>query len=60
MNKVAIRWVIVGVHGLYTGQWHTRREAIWNHCKDTGKGWIECRINGDRAIKARISYTKPK
>jgi len=29
-----IRWVIIGKHGLYTGQWLTRRGAIYGHVKE--------------------------
>lgn len=52
------RWVIIGRCGLYIGQWLRRRDAIYYHCKDKGENWIECKKNGDKAIKATIIYKK--
>lgn len=56
MKKKVKRWVIVGVHGLYTGQWIKRKEAIEQHCEDLGKTWDYCKKKGDKAIKAEITY----
>jgi hypothetical protein len=58
--KTDIRWVIVGVHGLYTGQWFTRKEAIFHHCRDLNKSWEYCKKKGDRTVKATITYKQPK
>ena len=53
--RSAVRWAIVGVHGLYEGQWQRRRDAIQTHTRDLGKTWDECRNKGDRAIKVTIT-----
>lgn len=58
MKKSVTRWVIIGVHGLYVGQWLRKRDAIYNHCSDLGMGWMKCRKKGDRVIKAVITYKK--
>lgn len=55
----AERWVIVGRHGLYVGQWLTRREAVADHIKALGKSWAEARAVGDQAVKAFIQWTEP-
>lgn len=57
--KKEIRWVIVGNCGLYTGQWLTRKRAIEVHTWELGKTWAECQKNGDRAVKAEISWEAP-
>jgi len=49
-------WAIVGVHGLYTGWWFTRHQAIIHHCNDLGISWTYARKKGDRAIKVKIIY----
>ena len=57
-------WGICGADGvLYTGTWHTRKEAIDAHVmalfgtlEDRGKSWEKCRAKGDRATKLRIIY----
>lgn len=57
MKRKAVRWVIIGRFGLYTGQYLLRKDAIRNHCNDLGKDWDYCKKKGDRAIKATITYT---
>ena len=52
----AIRWVIVGCHGLYTGQWLTRKDAISTHCEEKGHEWARCKRHGDRAVKALVRW----
>ena len=54
--RSAVRWAIVGVHGLYAGQWPRRRDAIQTHPRDLGKTWDECRNKGDSAIKVTITW----
>lgn len=49
-------WAICGVYGLYTGWWFTRKNAIHQHCEETGKTWKECRKRGDRAVKVEIHF----
>ena len=67
-QKSEIRWVIVGKHGLYVGQWLTRKDAIYDHVRALYgfnyflhdaimKQWKECRAKGDRAIKATVVYS---
>lgn len=69
-TKSTIRWVIVGNCGLYTGQYLTRRDAINDHCRakyiigspfypTVDVAWQTCKDNGDRAIKATISWETP-
>jgi hypothetical protein len=69
-TKTDTRWFIVGVHGLYIGQWLTRKSAIEGHCLDYIWGhettpatpfeleteWKRCRADGDRAVKVKITY----
>jgi hypothetical protein len=55
-KKEETRWVIIGIHGLYVGQWLTRKAAIHDHCCDKGKTWEYCKKNGDRVVKAKISW----
>lgn len=50
------RWAIVGVHGLYTGQWLTRRDAIEAHTEALGVTWAYCRKKGDRAVPIQIRW----
>ena len=52
----AARWAIAGVHGLYTGQWLTRSEAIDAHVQALGRSWTYCRKKGDRAVKVQIRW----
>ena len=62
MNKAKSKgWAIVFVSDLdrearyiYTGWWLTRREAIRDHVRDTGKPWQYHRSKGDRAVKIEI------
>ena len=59
----AERWVIVydqgkRGRGLYIGQWLTRACAIAAHTSENGKTWRECRRDGDRAVKATITWTR--
>ena len=35
---IETRWCICGVHGLYIGQWHTKKEAISSHISDIDAG----------------------
>ena len=77
-TRTKTRWVIVGMHGLYTGQWLTRKDAIREHCEAKGvptrlngevngfkvcetdeeraQAWTYWRRQGDRAVKARITW----
>lgn len=49
-------WSIIGECGLYVG-WHfTRKDMISQHTGDLGRDWVECKRNGDRAIKVQITY----
>lgn len=52
-------WIIAGVHGAYTGWWHTKRDAIYSHTHELELGWQECRKKGDRAIKAKLNFYYP-
>lgn len=63
-----IRWAIVGVHGLYEGQWQRRMDAVQQHCtayvgcyasNDLKDIWKERRRFGDRAVKVRITELAP-
>lgn len=54
------RWVIIGIYGLYTGQWILRKDAIKEHCQMKGYGWNLCKKRGDRAVKVTISYRPVK
>lgn len=56
-------WTIVGAHGLYTGTWLTRREAILRHVVSkygvsmtVDRAWRHCKKKGDKAIKVHITY----
>lgn len=42
--------------GLYTGQWQTRSQAIMEHTKDIGRTWEKCKREGDRCVRAVITY----
>lgn len=42
--------------GLYCGWSQTRKDAINRHCSDLGKEWIQCRKDGDTAVKLEIDY----
>ena len=53
------RWVIVGIHGLYEGQWVRKSDAIAVHCADIGRDWECCKRHGDRALKVRIQWPNP-
>lgn len=83
VERSVTRWVIVGRHGLYTGQWLTRKAAICAHVNDKGvpitdphpddnrpfiapvgekallAGWPYWRKQGDRAVKATITWEEP-
>ena len=59
------RWAIVGRHGLYTGWWFTRAEAISKHVNDKlivpsrsfpneRIAWRFLRSRGDRAVRVTI------
>lgn len=51
-----VMWAITGKYGLYYGSnFPTRREAIDDHCGCVGVTWAQCRRDGDRAIKVRIT-----
>lgn len=61
-------WAIHGVHGLYTGTWLTRKEAIVGHVNarlvvpcdrypTIETGWKELKQKGDKAVKVEITYT---
>lgn len=39
----------------YCGGKLTRREAIAAHTRAKGKTWVECRRDGDRAVKCHIA-----
>jgi hypothetical protein len=71
-KKSETRWVIVGVHGLYIGQWLQRKEAIADHARvrhpawpdrpnkdELRRLWRDCRQAGDRCVKATITWTEP-
>ena len=63
-------WAIIGVHGLYSGTWRTRVEAIGAHLKavvpmgqavnwgaltpDARREWRYRQRKGDRAVKVEI------
>ena len=55
MGTIQKGWAITGVHGLYTGWWFTRKEAIENHTMSLGDTWGRCRRKGDRAVKIEIA-----
>lgn len=48
-------WAIIGAHGLYTGWWQRRHEAIDAHCEALGKSWDYCKAKGDRVVKIKIT-----
>lgn len=59
-----MRWAIVGVHGLYIGQWQLRKDAIDGHCENfttdhsadgLARVWQKKKRQGDRVIKVRIT-----
>ena len=61
-------WAIHGNHGLYTGTWLTRKEAIKAHLASyVGRGilnkkeitrlWKIRKAKGDRAVKVEMTYT---
>lgn len=69
MSKSETRWVIVGKDGLYPCHWKTRNLAQWKHAiavydlrrEHMGKAtlrryWQKCRADGDRAVKATITW----
>jgi|HubBroStandDraft_3_1064219.scaffolds.fasta_scaffold153240_3 hypothetical protein len=80
----AIRWVIVGNHGLYVDQKLTRADIIAEHVynrfgsnapafpnisqfprggklsESQRKAWLYCCRQGDRAVKAKISWPVSK
>jgi hypothetical protein len=71
-KRTETRWVIVGNAGLYTGQWLTRRDAIEAHAGHyyaqwpgqpraewIADQWKRRRKNGDRCVKATITWTEP-
>lgn len=60
MAKQEPFWAIVGKHGLYTGTWHTRSEAIAGHTRELNQSWKYSRSRGDRAIKITVVYQAPK
>jgi hypothetical protein len=53
-NKRYIRWAITGVHGLYTGQYLTRFDAIKDHTIALDTTCLKCKAKGDRAVKVEI------
>lgn len=69
-------WAIVGNCGLYEGWWQTQNDAIGEHVSQrTGLGvhclgrrlsplqaaeWKKLKRLGDRAVKVRITYKKPR
>lgn len=55
METIQKGWAITGVHGLYTGWWLTRKEAIKHHTMNLGETWEYCRSKGDRAVKIEIA-----
>lgn len=61
--KPATMWAVTGEwtdgrRFLYAGTWLTRTDAIYEH---TGpkRTWAECRRNGDRAVKVRVTVLTP-
>jgi len=54
-TNTEIMWAITGNHGLYTGTFLLRKDAISLHIKDIGMTWKQCRAKGDRAIKVTVS-----
>jgi hypothetical protein len=58
--KSEIQWVIVGKYGVYyKSNCPTRKDAIEDHCTQTGKSWEDClRLRGDRAVKVRIEAVR--
>lgn len=57
--KKQLGWAIVGEHGLYAGWFHTKGDAIKEHCESLGKDWKYCRGKGDRAVKIEIKFRTP-
>lgn len=67
-RKQWTRWAILSDHGLYTGQYLTRRDAIADHVwhlrdglsrfapldKSQIEAWQHCQKKGDRAVKVLI------
>lgn len=48
-------WAIKGRVGLYCGTWHTRGDAIVDHCRAFGRDWgYMSATHGDRAIRVEI------
>jgi hypothetical protein len=55
MGTIQKGWAIIGVHGLYTGWWFLRKDAIDAHKKALGKSWDYCKKKGDRAVMIEIA-----
>ena len=58
-------WGICGRLSLYEGTYLSRKAAIDDHIlalygtlNNRDKNWEECRANGDRAVKLRITYNR--
>lgn len=47
-------WAIIGVHGMYTGWWFTRTEAIKSHIGDLGITWQQAKKKGDSAVRVKV------
>lgn len=60
--KLRDGWSILsGKTGLYYGSfWHTRREAIADHCRVTGRTWAYCKKERlDIVIRSAIFSVHP-
>lgn len=58
-HRSQIMWAIAyRDHGLYSGMWFTRKDAIREHIRDKGKSWRECKRSGDRAVKVNVTIIK--
>jgi hypothetical protein len=58
-TRTETRWVIIGPHGLYTGQYITRKDAIIEHEQAFCGRWAQFRRLGDRCVKATITWEEP-
>lgn len=51
-------FAIKSEHGLYTGWWLMKRDAIKEHSELFEESWVERRKKGDRCVRIEISELK--
>jgi hypothetical protein len=45
---------------LYVGTFTTKRGMIYIHSNEKSQSWRECRKEGDRCVKVRVTYEVPE